>query len=99
MVPHEYHLYAQGFALREQITQLPFRRLYQLLYNVNSKSPIRGSAIFAHWPLPDIDKQISGMNDIDARKQEWEAAQEANRQRKQRQLELKQRQEDANRGA
>lgn len=94
MVPYEYHLFSRGFSLREQIEQVPFRRLWQLLYNVHAKHPITGSAIASYWPLPDIDKSIMGMDDMEARKADWAALQEANKERKDRQLELQKRQQN-----
>lgn len=94
MVPYEYHLYSRGFSLREQIEQVPFRRLWQLLYNVHAKHQITGSAIAKYWPLPDIDRSIMGMDDMDSRRAEWALLQEANRDRKARQLELQKRQQN-----
>lgn len=97
MTLKEYNLYAQGCALREQITQLPFRRLYQLIYNVNFKNPLHGSAIAQRWPLPDIDKMM--IPDEVYMRERMDEALEANRKRKEREKELKRRQENANRGA
>jgi len=42
--------------MKEQRKQVPARRIYQLLWNANSKHPIRGTASLAnHWPLPLVD--------------------------------------------
>lgn len=94
MIPYEYHLFSRGFSLREQIEQVPFRRLWQLLYNVHAKHQIVGTAISSYWPLPDIDKSIMGMDDMEARKAEWAVLQDANKARKARQLELQKRQQN-----
>jgi hypothetical protein len=96
MTPYEYFLYSRGFALREEISQVPFRRLYQLIHNCHAKNAIFGAAIISHWPLPLIDGEITGMNDIESRNEEMAVHRAANAERKQRQKELKQRQENAN---
>lgn len=94
MIPYEYHLYSRGFSLREQIAQVPFRRLWGLLYNVHAKHQITGTAIASYWPLPDIDRAIMGMDDMEARKAEFEMHRQANKERKARQLELQKRQQN-----
>lgn len=94
MVPYEYHLYSRGFSLREQIEQVPFRRLWQLLYNVHAKNQITGSAIASYWSLPDIDRAIMGMDDMDARREEWAVMVKASKERNARQLELQKRQQN-----
>lgn len=48
------------------------RRIYQLLWNANSKHPIRGAAALAnHWPLPLIDKTLNIEISIEDMEERW----------------------------
>lgn len=95
MTPYQYNLYAQGCAFREQVQQLPFRRIYHKLHNSNSKRPISFTELKQYWPLPDIDKTHVDTDEMDEMRERMKSLREANEARKQRQEELKKRQDAA----
>jgi len=76
----EYHQTCQGFLMNKQKEQVPARKLYQLLYNVNSKNGINSiQALSRHWALPLIDGLQLGDDQIDEMKERWEKAKERNK--------------------
>ena len=77
---NEYHQASHGFLMRKQKDQVPFRKIYQILYNANSKHPVYGAAISKHWPLDMLDGIT--VDNIEEMKERFKRAQEANRQRK-----------------
>lgn len=74
MSPDEYNMYCQGYFIRMQRDQLPFRKLYQLIYNVNAP---RGKGITSlgslsnHWPLPLIDRDNTILSSREKMKETW----------------------------
>jgi hypothetical protein len=79
---NEYHQTAHGFLMRSQKQQVPFRKLYHLLYNVNaSKNPIRSiSTLAKHWPLDMLDGILP--DDLEELKARFKRAQDKNKERK-----------------
>lgn len=98
MTPYQYNLFAQGCALREQYSQLPLRKVFHLLYNVNTKNGLSYDELKQRWPLPDIDKMHVDADQMDEMRDRMRELREANLQRKKRQEELKKRQENAANG-
>jgi len=80
MTPDEYDKYAHGYFYREQLSHVPFRRLYQLLYNVNSKTKIStAGSLAAHWPLPLVDKVSGVIKTPEDMRATWERVNEKKR--------------------
>lgn len=71
----EYHHTCQGYLMSKQKSQVPFRKLYQIIYNANSKHPIRSiGALSQHWRLPMVDGLLSSNMDFDEMKSRWDEA-------------------------
>lgn len=69
----EYHQTCQGYLMSKQRGQVPFRKLYQLIYNANSKQKIRSiGSLSQHWPLPLVDGHIGVIVDMDSMRERWE---------------------------
>lgn len=98
MTPYQYNLFAQGCALREQIVQLPLRKIFHLLYNVNTKNGLSYDELKQKWPLPDVDKMHVDADQMVEMRDRMRELREANMKRKLRQEELKKRQENAANG-
>lgn len=64
--------------------QLPIRKLYQLIYNVNvprGKQITSAAALYNHWPLPIIDKQSTILSSREQMKEAWSRAHTKKRER------------------
>lgn len=74
MTRQEYNLCSQGYFLRHSRDQIALRKIYQLLWNINTKPADNLSSLGAlrgHWPLL-VDKEsteIISSEDMTAR---WE---------------------------
>jgi hypothetical protein len=84
MSPDEYNMYAYGYFMRLQVSQVPFRKLYQLLYNVNAARGKQISSIGSlsqHWPLPMVDKESGAIISRDTMQDIWKRVHTKKRER------------------
>lgn len=84
MSPDEYNMYCHGYFMRLQVAQVPLRKLYQLLYNVNAargKQITSLGALSNHWPLPMIDKQNIILSSREQMEEAWRRAHTKKRER------------------
>jgi len=85
MSPDDYHQACQGFIRKRdtdrQLDQIPFRRLYQLIYNCHSKKQVLGNEIVKMWSIPIVDGMALSM-DSDHMKARWERSKKASAARK-----------------
>lgn len=76
----DYHQTCQGYLTARQKDQVPFRKLYQLIHDCNSKHPIQAGKLEKIWPLHMLDGSPDA--DEDYMKDRWERSRAANAARK-----------------